>query len=107
MPAKYKVYVQKMIDENKNVFDEFKIVHDKYGLDEDKWQDEFNKKGKRVQELTREYEDNLCRNTERGKYSSYSSNLAEKFQGEVRRLFPMYNHIGIKVDEFALNKINL
>ena len=96
-----------MISENKDIFDDFKTVHDKYILDEDKWQDELNIKGKKVQDLVREYEDRLCRNTERGMYSSYSAGLSEKFQGEVRRLFPMFDHIGITIEEFAINKINL
>ena len=96
-----------MINENKQVFDDFKTIHDKYILDENKWQDELNKKGKRVQELVREYEDRLCRNTERGMYNKFSTGLSEKFQNEVKHHFPMIDHIGLIVEKFSIKKISL
>jgi hypothetical protein len=95
---KYKEYVRKMLDENKEIFDDFKKVHDLYVIDEIKWYEDFNTKGVRVQEIIREYEDRLCRQTEKGNFSVFSPKLAEKYQEEVRKLFPMIDHVGLKTN---------
>lgn len=110
--VKYKEYVQKMLDENRKLFDEFKVLHDKYALSSNGLQGEFNEKGEKILELVREYENRLCTNTERGMYNKFSAGLAQKFQDEVRKLFPMIDHIGLKVDEhnkssFFLKRIKL
>lgn len=104
-----------MLLENKQVFDEFSLLHKKYETNEDKWQKEFNEKGKIVIDLVQEYENRLCANTERGMYSVYSAKLSEKFRDEIRKIYPMIDHIGIKVvtkktplspPEFNLKKIS-
>lgn len=110
--AKYKQYVEKMLTENKEIFDEFKDIHTKYDKNEEKYQEVFNEKGKVVVELMREYEAKLCYGSERGGYSAYTSNLAQKFQDEVRREFPLIDFVGVKVkksvkDTFNLKKIDL
>ena len=96
--VRYKEYVKKMIDENQTLFDKFRIVHDKYYLDQDKYQEELNNIGEKVQEIVKEYENRVCANTERS-YSQYSANLAEKFQNEIRSVFPMIDFIGVKVEK--------
>jgi len=93
--VRYKEYVKKMVDENKKLFDEFRIVHDKYSVDSEKFQSELNRIGEKILEVVKEYENRVCANTERS-YSQYSANLAEKFQNEVRSVFPMIDFIGIK-----------
>ncbi|MGD8744601.1 MAG: hypothetical protein PVJ52_03345 [Candidatus Woesebacteria bacterium] len=105
--SKYKVYFEKMIDENQKLFDEFKEIHNEYGLNQDGLQDEFNQKGKKILSVIQEYENRLCSNTERGKYNKFSARLAEKFQNEVRKHFPLIDHVGIRVEEFSIKKINL
>ena len=110
--TKYKEYVQKMLRENKEIFDEFKPIHDKYALNSDGLQEEFNQKGEAVMEIVREYENRLCSNTERGMYNKFSGGLAQKFQDEVRKVFPMIDYIGLKVETkkenfFFIKKINL
>ncbi|MCS7092186.1 MAG: hypothetical protein NZM26_02445 [Patescibacteria group bacterium] len=110
---KYKDYVIKMINENKEIFEEFKAIHDKYALDPDGLQTEFNKKGEIVRDIIREYENKLCANTERGTFARYSGGLAEKFQNEIRKIFPMIDHIGLVAQNnqdkgsFSIKKINL
>jgi hypothetical protein len=103
--TKYKEYVQKMLSENKELFDEFRKLHDDYALNPNHLQDKFNKEGSKILEIIHEYENRLCANTERGIYNKYSGNLAEKFQDEVRTLFPMIDHVGIRT--FNIKKINL
>lgn len=91
--------MQKMFDDNRELFDEFKIIHDKYTLSSNGLQKEFNSQGEKVLEVIREYENRLCANTERGMYNKFSAGLAQKFQDEVRKHFPMIDHVGLK-EEF-------
>lgn len=111
--VRYKEYVKKMIEENQGLFDDFQVVHDKYSQDNEKYQSELNRIGEKVKEVIQEYENRVCANTERS-YSQYSANLAEKFQNEIRSIFPMIDFIGVKVtttktinnpDSFVLKKL--
>ena len=103
--TRYKDYFKKMLDENANLFKEFQIVHDKYTNNQKKYQDDLNRVGEKVRDVIKEYESRVCANTERGMYSSYSGNLAEKFQNEVRKVYPMIDFIGIKNDRINETKI--
>lgn len=110
--TKYREYFEKMLRENKELFDKFKILHDNYSLNPDHFQETYNVEGEKVLEVIREYENRLCANTERGMYNKYSASLAEKFQNEVRLVFPMIDHIGLRIEKdgqppFTLKKINL
>jgi hypothetical protein len=115
--TKYKKYFEKMLEDNKVLFEDFKKLHDEYALKPDSLQETLNKEGEKVLEVIREYERRLCANQERGMYNKFSTNLAEKFQNEVRGHFPMVDHIGLVTQkpqekpsfepEFAIKKINL
>lgn len=117
MAVKYKEYFKKMTDDHKELFESFKKLHDEYGLNENGLQEKFNKEGEKIMDIVREYENRLCSNTERGMYNKFSTNLAEKFQNEVRKHFPLIDHIGLKITStrvkkdienvFTLKKINL
>ena len=112
--TKYKKYVEKMLEDNKAIFESFKKLHAEYALNPDFLQDKFNIEGERILEIVRVYEDRLCRNTEAGIYNKFSANLAEKFQNEVKKYFPMIDHVGLIVEvkpsadlKFSIKKINL
>ncbi|HWA51672.1 MAG TPA: hypothetical protein VG895_01295 [Patescibacteria group bacterium] len=113
--TKYQEYFNNMIANNKELFDEFKQIHDRYGLEEEKLQKEFNEIGAKVQTVIRQWEDKLCGRSEGSGYASYSGGLAQKFQDEVRKMFPLIDNVGIirqapaLVEEpvFNLKKINL
>lgn len=111
--TKYKEYFDKMLADNKELFDAFRQLHANYSLDQDKWQEKFNKDGEKIMEVIREWEDRLCRQTEKGGYSQYSGGLAEKFQNEVRKEFPLIDSVGIIISssppapEFNIRKITL
>lgn len=104
-----------MISDNREFFEGFRKIHDRYALSQDELQDDYNKEGARALEFIREYENRLCTNTERGMYNRYSAVLAEKFQNEVKKLFPMIDHVGIIIEKpladlagsFQLKKITL
>jgi hypothetical protein len=102
---KYKEYVDKMLNQNKEAFDSFREIHDKYALNPGQWQEVFNKEGGKVMYLVRRYEDMLCNRSEGSGYGHYSGGLAEKFQSEVRKIFPQIDKIGII--PFSIKKITL
>lgn len=103
--TKYKEYFELMLKNNKDLFAHFQEVHDRYALDPENNQDEFNKIGSDVQYALREWEDKLCNRSEGSGYGSYSGRLAESFQNEARRQFPQIDKIGIIT--FSLKKIKV
>lgn len=114
--TKYQDYFRMMLEQNKDLFDEFKNIHDRYGMEQDKLQNEFNEIGKKVQIIIKQWEDKLCGHSEGSGYASFTGGLAQKFQDEIRKAFPMIDNIGIiretpalvqEEPEFSLKKINL
>lgn len=114
MATKYKQYVEKMLDAHGDLFDEFQKIHDLYALDEDKHQSEFNRVGSEVMRVIREFEQKLC-STQEKTYNQFTSKLADKFQEEIRKTFPMIDYVGIVSTTpevavepaFAIKKISL
>jgi len=96
-----------MISENKEVFEKFTQKHFEYSINQEKYQEEFNKEGEKILEIIHEWEDKLCRKSEKAGFGNYTTNLAEKFQAEVRSHFPLIDHIGLIVNKFSLKKIKL
>lgn len=105
--TKYQEYFKRMLETNKELFDKFAKVHADYGLDEEKNQEEFNKVGAEVLRVVCEWENKLCSQSEKAGFSSYTGNLAEKFQAEIKNHFPLIDYVGIVVKKFTLKKISL
>lgn len=105
--TKYKEFFQKMLDNNKDLFASFRKIHDQYQVDPDAFQEQFNIRGKKVQKVIREWEQKLCGRSEGSGYAAFAGNLAEKFWGEVRAMFPMIDHVGLETKKFDVKKINL
>lgn len=105
--AKYKQYVELMYQNNEELFKEFKRIHDEFCLNPDEWQDEFNEVGKKVQRAMNEWEDKLCRQSEKGGYGYATTTLAEKFRKEVEKDYIKVGEIGIKRSVFEIKKIKL
>jgi len=106
--TKYKEYFNRMVEENKEAFDKFTQIHFEYSTDEDKYQEKFNKEGEEILKIIHEWEDKLCSHSEKAGFGTYTGNLAEKYQEEVRSYFPLIDHIGIIVKPaFSLKKIKL
>jgi hypothetical protein len=93
--ANYTEIYERMIDENKKLFDEFFVVHEKYTADPIKHQKEFNEIGRTVQDVILKYEKILCGKTEGGMYSKFSRNLSEKFRDIVRKDYSKIDFIGV------------
>jgi hypothetical protein len=105
--TKYREYVKKMLEENPELFENFKKLHDEYALNSDGLQEEFNRQGETVLGVIRDYENRLCLQSEKGGYAKFTPALSEKFQAEIKKIFPMIDHIGLKTDVFSIKKIKL
>ena|SRR5579884_1562416 len=92
---KYKQFFDLMLKQNKELFDSFKVTHDNFVENPKIWKEKFNSQGRDVQDVVRRYENLLCGHSENSGYSKYSSNLAEKFQHEVKKLFPKIDFVGM------------
>ncbi len=92
----YQKMFQIMIEQNKELFNNFKEIHDEYALNPAEWQKLFNQYGGEILDVVRDYERRLCANMSTGKYGQFSSNLSEKFWGEVRKFLPKIDFVGVK-----------
>ena len=102
--TKYRKYFKQMLEENKKLFKDFESIHNRYVLEPQKYQEEFNQVGQPVVEVIKEYENRLCGHSEKGIYGKFSSSLAEKFWDLIRRKYPKIDFVGIKVIRPANNK---
>jgi len=101
-----------MIEANKSEFEDFQKLHDRYVLSPDKNQTEYNKYGEKILVIIREWENKLCSQSEKGGYGVFTSNLADKFWGEVRKHYPKIDSVGLIVSKspsslFNIKKIKL
>lgn len=85
-----------MLSKNKELFIMFKIVHDQYAQDPKTYRSEFNRLGEQVVPIIREYENLVCGKSENSGYGKFSAKLAEKFQAEVKKNYPLIDFVGIK-----------
>jgi hypothetical protein len=93
---KYQTVFARMIGENKDLFDNFTLVHDAFVLNPDMNKDRFNALGSEVLDVIREYERILCGKTESGQYGKFSSGLSQKFWDEIRKIYRKIDFVGIK-----------
>lgn len=111
--TKYREYFERMITNEKAAFDSFTKLHMQYSLDQDGLQEKFNEEGEKIVAIIREWENKLCSTSDKAGYGGYTSNLSEKFWQEVKKIYPLIDHVGIIVKKktttpaFAINKINL
>lgn len=85
-----------MLEENKELFDEFKPIHDAYVLNPAANQSKYNAIGATVMDVIREYERRLCAKMGAGQYSKFSMNLSEKFMEEIKNIYPKIMFIGVE-----------
>lgn len=84
-----------MLDENKDFFDSFKILHDNYKEDNEKYQAEYNVQGEKALEIIRHYEQSLLSKSSTSQYAKFSNNLSDKYWESVRGYFPMIDFVGV------------
>jgi hypothetical protein len=93
----YQKFFQEMIEENKELFDNFTSVHDAYVLNPELNQVRFNQIGSEVVDVIREYERKLCGNMNSGAYGAFSQNLSQKFWDEIRKVYKKIDFVGATV----------
>jgi len=112
MTTKYKDYFDRMINTNKNIFNNFNKLYNEYIKDQDSLQEKYNKEGRAVLDIIREWENKLCSQTEKAGFGNYSTNLSEKFWTEIRKTYPLIDYIGViskkspTQSKFSIKKIN-
>lgn len=89
---------QEMLNKNPDLFAHFQAIHDQYTLSPSQHQTEFNEVGAQVVDLVTEYENKLCRTSEKGQYAKYSHNLSDKFHELVRSDFPKIDDVGLEIE---------
>lgn len=94
--TKYQEYFQKMMEDRFTQFERFREIHENYQKDPEKWKVVFNREGALILDIVREWERKLCSHSERGQFGKYSANLADKFWGEVRKVFPKIDFVGVE-----------
>lgn len=94
--VKYKEFFNMMVEQNKERFQKFMILCQDYGKDKKKFKPEFDKEGLEIRDIVEFWERKLCKQMEGGNKAVYSSNLADKFRAEVKKIFPPYDEIGVK-----------
>ncbi len=94
--TKYKEMVDRMMNEQKELFDNFSDIHREYMLHPNQWQKLFNEYGGEVMDIIRDYDRKLCAQMGKGQYSKFTETLSEKFWQEVRKVFPKIDFVGIK-----------
>lgn len=95
--TKYNEYYQKMVAENRQLFDEFLKMNDLFREDPEKNADQFHQVGQKVVDKVRDFDRRLCSAMGRGVYSTYSQKLSEKFWDLVRKDFDQIDMVGVKV----------
>lgn len=93
--TKSQQYFQDMMESHKDLFDAFKVVHDKYIEEPKKFQQQLNELGDEVLKIIRRYENMLCSQSEGGKYGKFSNKTADKFWEYIRGQFPKVDAIGL------------
>lgn len=93
--AKYKKAFKEMLEDNQKLFNEFKVTHDNFKTDPQKWESKFHEEGTKILRVVRRYENNLCSRSENSGFGKYSANLSDKFWEEVRIFLPLIDQIKI------------
>ncbi len=94
--SKYGTFVQIMLNENKDLFDAFKPIHDAYVVNPQVNQAKYNAIGSSVMDVIRDYERRLCAKMGAGQYSKFSVRLSEKFLEEIKAIYPKIMFIGVE-----------
>lgn len=95
--TKYNEYYQKMVAENRQLFDEFLKINDLFRENPEKNATEFHQIGQKVVDKIRDFDRRLCSAMGRGVYSTYSQKLSEKFWDLARKDFDQIDMVGVKV----------
>jgi len=92
---KYKKFYDLMTERHAELLNKFTPIHEGFASDPDTWAQQFHSVGRDVMDVVRDWERRLCSGSEKSGYGQYSANLAEKFQAEVKKRFPLIHQVGL------------
>lgn len=95
--TKYHEYYQRMVAENRQLFDEFLKIHDLFKENPETAAAEFHQVGQKVVDKIRDFDRRLCSAMGRGVFSTYSQKLSEKFWDLARKDFDQIDMVGVKI----------
>lgn len=95
--TKYREYYEKMVAENRELFDDFLKVNDLFRKDSASNAEKFHQVGQKVVDKIRDFDRRLCSAMGRGVYSTYSQKLSEKFWDLARQDFDQIDMVGVKI----------
>jgi len=96
MTTKYQQVFEEMVAQNKELFVNFKKIHDEFEKNPQSVKNRFNEEGRKIQNVIRKYENRLCGKSEGGKFGKFSSGLSDKFWTLIRNYLPHIDEVGIK-----------
>lgn len=79
------------------LFAEFLTIHNQYRVEQQKWQNEFDRLGKEVLKVITEAENRLCSKMENSRRSKFSNHLSERFWAEIRSTYPLIDLVGVTI----------
>lgn len=94
---KYSQFYDLLWENNKDLLDEFKIIHDAYRDGDASKEEEFHTVGLKVLDKIRDWDRRLCAGMGRGQFSQYSQKLSEKFWDRARKDFSKIDEVGVRV----------
>ena len=97
--AKYQQYYEKMIEQNLDLFAQFREIHDQYRQNRQQHQVEFNQVGQKIVDIVHDFERKLCSAMGRTQYAKYSETVSEKFWEVVRKEFDQIDMVGVKIEK--------
>ena len=97
--AKYKQYFEQMLAEEKELFENFRAIHNEYKINQTALQEKYNLEGERVVAIIRDWERRLCSAMGRTIYSQYAQQVSEKFWDLVRKEFDQIDMVGVKIEK--------
>ncbi|MBN2016358.1 hypothetical protein JW766_06040 [Candidatus Dojkabacteria bacterium] len=95
--VRYKKIFEDTWKSNEKLFQKFFLLNSEYidPKNRQHLEQEFQEVGKKVQNLLKEGENELCRHMEKSEHRVFSSKLADKYWDEVRKYFKYIDLVGV------------
>lgn len=94
--TKSQTVFNEMLSQNKELFTEFKKIHDQYAQDPARFRLDYNRVGEKVMEVIRRYESRLCGKAENSGFGKFTGSLAEKFWAIIKKDYPLIDEVGLR-----------
>ena len=93
---KFLQFYELLWENNQDILEEFKIIHDAFAAGDTSKEEEFHTVGIRALDKIRDWDRRLCAGMSRGQFSQYSVKLSEKFWDRVRKDFSLIDEVGVR-----------